>query len=208
VVETLGEDEEVTMKILVACEFSGTVRDAFIRKGHEALSCDMLDGEGDGPHYKGDVRDVLFENWDMVIAHPPCTYLANSGVSWLYRDPERWDYLDEAAEFFNMFLDLQVKKLCVENPIMHRHAKMRIGNRNQSQVIQPWMFGHMEQKATCLWLRGLPLLEPTNNVKEEMMKRPDSERQRLHYLSPSKDRWRERSKTYQGIADAMAEQWG
>jgi len=196
------------MRILVACEFSGTVRDAFIRKGHDAMSCDILEGEGDGPHYMGDIREVLYEEWDMVIAHPPCTYLANSGVSWLFRDETRWDKLDDAAAFFNMFLDLKVPRLCVENPIMHKYAVERIGGRKQSQVVQPWMFGHTEQKATCLWLRGLPKLEPTNNVKEEMMKLAPAERQRLHWLPPSKDRWRIRSTTYSGIAEAMAEQWG
>lgn len=196
------------MRILVACEFSGTVRDAFERKGHDAMSCDILDGEGHGLHYKGDIRDVLYEDWDMVIAHPPCTYLANSGVSWLFRDKTRWDKLDDAAAFFNMFLDLKVPKICVENPIMHKYAVERIGGRKQSQVVQPWMFGHKEQKATCLWLRGLPKLEPTNNVKEEMMKLAPAERQRLHWLPPSKDRWRIRSTTYSGIAEAMAEQWG
>lgn len=196
------------MRILVACEFSGTVRDAFIRKGHDAMSCDILEGEGDGPHYMGDIREVLYEEWDMVIAHPPCTYLANSGVSWLFRDETRWDKLDDAAAFFNMFLDLKVPRLCVENPIMHKYAVERIGGRKQSQVVQPWMFGHKEQKATCLWLRGLPKLEPTNNVKEEMMKLAPAERQRLHWLPPSKDRWRIRSTTYSGIAEAMAEQWG
>jgi len=196
------------MKVLVACEFSGTVRDAFIRKGHKALSCDLLDGEGRGPHYKGDIREVLYEDWDLVIAHPPCTYLANSGVAWLHKDPSRWAKLDDAAEFFRLFLDLQVLKLCIENPIMHKYGKERIGGHKQSQVIQPWMFGHMEQKATCLWLRGLPKLQPTNNVKEEMMKLPPAERQRLHWLPPSEQRWRLRSKTYDGIAEAMAEQWG
>ena len=198
------------MKVLVACEFSGTVRDAFIKKGHDAMSCDLLDGEGDGPHYKGDITDVLWSDieWDLVIAHPPCTYLANSGVSWLHKDPSRWAKLDDAADFFRMFLDLPVQKLCVENPIMHKHAKERIGFRDQSQVVQPWMFGHMEQKATCLWLRGLPKLVETNNVKKEMLKLSNAERQRMHWLSPSKDRWKIRSKTYQGIADAMAEQWG
>lgn len=196
------------MRILVACEFSGTVRDAFIRKGHDAMSCDILEGEGDGPHYMGDIRDVLYEEWDMVIAHPPCTYLANSGVSWLFRDETRWDKLNDAATFFSMFLDLKVPRLCVENPIMHKYAVERIGGRKQSQVVQPWMFGHTEQKATCLWLRGLPKLEPTNNVKEEMMKLAPAERQRLHWLPPSKDRWRIRSTTYSGIAEAMAEQWG
>lgn len=196
------------MKILVACEFSGTVRDAFIKKGHEAMSCDLMEGEGDGPHYQGDIRDVLFEDWDMVIAHPPCTYLANSGVMWLHRDPSRWAKLDDAAQFFNMFLDLKVPKLCIENPVMHKYGKERIGYRQQSQVVQPWMFGHMEQKATCLWLRGLPKLEPTDIVKEAMMKLSPADRQRLHWLPPSPTRWKERSKTYQGLADAMADQWG
>lgn len=197
------------MKILVACEFTGTVRDAFIKKGHDAVSCDLLDTESSGPHYKGDIRDVLYEeHWDMVVAHPPCTYLANSGVTWLHRDPSRWSKLDEGAQFFKMFLDLNIHKLCIENPIMHKYAVERIGGNRQSQVVQPWMFGHLEQKATCLWVRGLPQLQPTNNVKEALNKIPSRDRQRLHYLSPSKDRWKERSKTYKGLADAMAEQWG
>ena len=121
------------MKVLVACEFSGTVRDAFIKKGHEAISCDLLDGEGDGPHYKGDISEILWsdEMWDLVIAHPPCTYLANSGVSWLHKDASRWAKLDDAADFFNMFLDLDVQKLCVENPIMHKHAK----ENNKKQLV-------------------------------------------------------------------------
>lgn len=196
------------MKILVACEFSGTVRDAFLKKGHDAISCDMLEGDGDGPHYQGDIRDILYNGWDLIIAHPPCTYLANSGVSWLHKDETRWPKLDAAADFFNLFLDLPNQKICVENPIMHKYAKERIGNRNQSQVIQPWMFGHLEQKATCLWLRGLPLLKETKNVKEEMLALTPAERQKLHWLPPSPTRWKLRSKTYQGIADAMADQWG
>ena len=196
------------LKVLVACEFSGTVRDAFIKKGHDAVSCDILEGEGDGPHYKGDIRDILYNGWDLIIAHPPCTYLANSGVSWLHKDESRWAKLDEAAECFSLFLDLPTQKICVENPVMHKYAKERIGGRNQSQVIQPWMFGHLEQKATCLWLRGLPLLRETKNVKEDMLKLTPAERQKLHWLPPSPDRWKLRSKTYQGIADAMAEQWG
>lgn len=196
------------MKILVACEFSGTVRDAFLKKGHDAISCDILEGEGDGPHYQGDIRDILYNGWDLIIAHPPCTYLANSGVSWLHKDETRWPKLDEAAKFFNLFLNLPNQKICVENPIMHKYAKERIGNRNQSQVIQPWMFGHLEQKATCLWLRGLPLLKETKNVKEDMLALTPAERQKLHWLPPSPNRWKLRSKTYQGIADAMADQWG
>ena len=196
------------MKILVACEFSGTVRDAFLKKGHDAISCDILEGDGDGPHYQGDIRDILYNGWDLIIAHPPCTYLANSGVSWLHKDESRWPKLDEAADFFNLFLNLPNQKICVENPIMHKYAKERIGNRNQSQVVQPWMFGHLEQKATCLWLRGLPLLKETKNVKEEMLALTPAERQKLHWLPPSPTRWKLRSKTYQGIADAMADQWG
>ncbi len=195
------------MKVLVACEYSGTVRDAFIAKGHDAMSCDILPTDKPGPHYQGDVRDVLSDGWDLLIAHPPCTYLTNSGVSWLHKQPERWALLDEGAAFFKLFLDADIPRIAVENPIMHKYAKERIGGVKQSQCIQPWMFGHTEQKATCLWLKGLPLLVETNNVKDEMLKLSPKERQRLHYLPPSAERWKIRSTTYQGIADAMAEQW-
>jgi len=195
-------------KVLIACEYSGTVRDAFIRAGHDAMSCDLLPTDVAGPHYQGDVKYVLDDQWDLLIAHPPCTYMTNSGVSWLHKDPARWALLDDAAAFFNLLLDAPVKRIAVENPIMHKYAKERIGNRKQDQVVQPWMFGHMEQKGTCLWLKNLPLLTATNNVKAEMLLLPDNERQRLHYLPPGPDRWKLRSKTYQGIADAMAAQWG
>jgi len=196
------------MKILVACEYSGRVRDAFIKRGHEAMSCDLLETDASGPHYTGDVLDILGQGWDMLIAHPPCTYLANSGVSWLHKDAARWGLLDEGAAFFKALLEADINKVAIENPIMHKYAKERIGGVRQTQVIQPWMFGHTEQKATCLWLKNLPPLEQTKNVKDEMMKLEPKERQRLHYLPPSKDRWKLRSTTYQGIADAMAEQWG
>lgn len=196
------------MKILIACEYSGRVRHAFEKLGHEVLSCDFEPAEdGASNHYQGDIRDVLYEGWDMMIAHPPCTYLTNSGVHWLHKDPERWAKLDDGAAFFKMLLDAPIPKKAIENPIMHKYAKERIGGIKQTQVIQPWMFGHMEQKATCLWLQGLPLLEPTNNVKSEMMLLPKRERERLHYLPPSPTRWKERSRTYRGIADAMASQW-
>ena len=195
------------MKILVACEYSGRVRDAFIAAGHDAISCDILPTDVDGPHYQGDVFDLDLTQFDMMIAHPPCTYLTNAGVTWLHKDPTRWDKLDDGAAFFKRLLDAPIPRICIENPIMHKYAKERIGGVKQSQVVQPWMFGHMEQKATCLWLKGLPLLQPTNNVKDEMMKLPDRERQRLHYLPPSPGRWKLRSTTYQGIADAMADQW-
>ncbi len=195
------------MRVLVACEYSGIVRDAFKSKGHDAWSCDILPTDRKGLHYQCDVREVIGKEWDLMIAHPPCTYLTNSGVTWLYRDPSRWQKLDEAADFFRMLLHADIPRICIENPIMHKHAKERIG-LHQSQVVQPWMFGHMEQKATCLWLKGLPLLNPTNDVKDEMLKLPNSQRQRIHYLPPSKDRWKIRSTTFQGIADAMADQWG
>lgn len=195
------------MRVLVACEYSGTVRDAFASLGHDAMSCDILPTDVAGKHYQGDVLDVLDDGWDLMIAHPPCTYLTNAGVTWLHRDPARWDLLDEGAAFFKVLLNANIPRIAVENPIMHKYAKERIGGIQQSQVVQPWMFGHMEQKATCLWLKGLPLLEPTNNVKDEMMKLPKNQRERLHYLPPGPNRWKERSKTFAGIAKAMAEQW-
>lgn len=196
------------MRVLVACEYSGRVREAFRKLGHDAWSCDMLESEDNSPfHLQGDVLPALCLGWDLLVAHPPCTYLTNSGVCWLHKDPSRWELLDEGAEFFKKLLHAPIPKKCIENPIQHKYAKERIG-RKQTQIIQPWMFGHMEQKATCLWLEGLPVLQPTNNVKDEMMLLPKRERERLHYLPPSEDRWKERSRTYQGIADAMAAQWG
>ena len=196
------------MKVLIACEYSGAVRDAFIAAGHDAMSCDLLPTDASGPHYQGDVTDIINDGWDLMVAHPPCTYLTNSGVCWLHKDPSRWAKLDDGAAFFKMLLDAPIDRIAVENPIMHKYAKERIGGVKQSQVIQPWMFGHMEQKATCLWLKGLPLLMPTDNVKEAMLRLPKNQRERLHYLPPSEDRWKIRSATYAGIAAAMAEQWG
>ena len=196
------------MRVLVACEYSGVVRDAFIAMGHDAISCDLLPTDQPGPHYQGNVFDIINDGFDLMVAHPPCTYLTNSGVSWLHKDAKRWIDLFDGAEFFKRLLDANIPKKCIENPIMHKYAKRLIGDVKQSQIIQPWMFGHMEQKATCLWLHGLPLLTETNNVRSEMMLLPKNERERLHYLPPSHDRWKLRSTTYQGIADAMAEQWG
>lgn len=196
------------MRILIACEYSGRVREAFRKLGHDAWSCDLLPSDDDSPyHIQGDVVEQLDKGWDMMIAHPPCTYLANSGVSWLYKDVNRWGEMREGAAFFKTLLDAPIPLIAVENPIMHKYAVEIIGRR-QDQVIQPYMFGHLERKATCLWLKGLKPLEPTDNVKEEMDKLPKNVQQRLHYLPPSKDRWKIRSTTYQGIADAMAEQWG
>jgi len=199
------------MRVLVACEYSGTVRDAFISRGHDAVSCDLLPTDKPGPHYQGDVFDIINDGFDLIIAHPPCTFLTNAGVCHLYNkdgsmNDDRLGKMLDGAVFFKKLLDAPIKRRCIENPIMHRHA-IEIVGRRQNQVVQPWMFGHMEQKATCLWLEGLPLLKTTNDVKKEMMKLPNKERQRLHWLSPSPNRWKERSKTFQGLADAMAEQW-
>lgn len=195
------------MRVLVACEYSGKVRDAFIQHGHDAISCDILPTESKGPHYLGEVEDILHvEKWDLIIAHPPCTYLANSGVSWLHKDSSRWLKLDDGAAFFKLFLNHPADKICIENPIPHKYAVERIGKK-YTQIVQPWMFGHPESKATCLWLKGLPLLNETHNVKEEMMKLPKNKRQRLHYTPPSKNRWKIRSTTFSGLAKAMALQW-
>lgn len=187
------------MKILVACEFSGAVRDEFIRLGHDAMSCDILPTEKPGPHYQGNLLDILGDGWDMIIAHPPCTYLANSGVRWLHTDPKRWSLLDEACELFKAILNSGIPRICIENPIPHKYAVERIGEK-YTQIIHPWQHGHGESKATCLWLKGLDPLTPSNVV--------EGREQRVWKLPPSKDRWKERSRTYQGIATAMAEQWG
>jgi hypothetical protein len=187
------------VKVLVACEFSGKVRDAFIANGHEAISCDLLPSESPGPHIQGDVLDIIEEGWDLMIAHPPCTYLCNSGVSWLYKREGRWEEMEKGAKFFKHLLQAPIPMIAIENPIMHKHAVKIIGRR-QDQVIQPWQFGHGETKATCLWLKNLPTLLPAKIVS--------GREQRLHKLPPSKDRWKLRSETYQGIADAMALQWG
>lgn len=194
-------------KVLVACEYSGKVRDAFIRAGHDAMSCDLLPTDSPGPHYQGDVSDILDDGWDLLIGHPPCTYMANSGVSWLHKDPERWQQLEQATAFFRLLWNAPVPCIALENPIMHKYAREQIGVAHV-QVIQPWMFGHSESKATCLWLKNLPPLLPTLDARPHMETLPARERQRLHYLPPGPDRWKLRSETYQGIADAMANQWG
>ncbi|MCK4843250.1 MAG: hypothetical protein KAT04_15420 [Methylococcales bacterium] len=196
------------MRILIACEYSGVIRDAFAAKNHDVMSCDLLPTDKPGKHYQGNVMDIINDGWDMIIAHPPCTFMCNSGVKHLHTDAKRWIKLFEAGDFFKQFLDADIPKIVIENPIMHKYGKKLIGGIKQSQVIQPWMFGHTEQKATCLWIKGLPLLTESNNVKKEMMALPKKERERVHHLPPSQDRWKLRSTTYQGIADAMAAQWG
>lgn len=181
------------MKVLIACEYSGRVRDAFIANGHDAMSCDLLPTESPGPHYQGDVRDILGDGWDMMIAHPPCTHLAVSGARYFYRKQEEQR---EALDFVRLLLDCDIPRIALENPVSVISSQIR----KPDQIIQPWQFGHGEQKKTCLWLKNLPPLFSTCVV-------PGRE-QRLYLLPPSADRWKLRSTTYQGIADAMANQWG
>lgn len=196
------------MKVLVACEYSGKVREAFRALGHDAWSCDLLPADdGSAFHIQGDVLEIINDGWDLMIAHPPCTYLCNSGVSWLHRIDGRWNQMREGAEFFKALLNAPIPKICIENPIMHKYAKEIIG-ANYAQLVQPYQFGHPESKATCFWLKGLEPLQETENVKEQWQALPKKEAQRLHMLPPSKDRWKIRSETYQGIANAMAQQWG
>jgi hypothetical protein len=183
---------------------------AFRERGHEAYSCDLEECSGGHSewHIKDDALKVLyFDNWDLVIAHPPCDRLANCGVRWL-TEKEYWPELDDAIMFFNQFIRYgeMGNKIAIENPIQHKYARVEI--RKYDQIIQPYHFGHLEQKATCLWLYGLPALIHTNNVFDEMMRLPYSERAKVHYCSPGKNRSKIRSKTFPGIAAAMAEQWG
>jgi len=204
------------IKALIACEFSGVVRNAFNAYHEvEAISVDLLppeDGRTDC-HWQSNVLNVLNYGWDAMIAFPPCTFLANSGVKHLYKDgrkenginQERWDEMQKAAEFFNLLLNADIPYKMLENPIQHRHARKLI--RKYDQIIQPHQFGHLEQKATCIWLEGLPKLKPTKNVYAEMMRLPKNKRERVHYASPSDDRWMERSRTLPGIGNAIAEQY-
>jgi site-specific DNA-cytosine methylase len=190
------------MKILIACEYSGIVRDAFTRKGHDAMSCDILPTESEGKHYQGDIFDVLYDDWDMMIAHPPCTHLSVSGARWFTEGKKPMYLREQALDFVRKLMEAPIKKIAIENPVSVISSHIR----KSDQMINPYQFGHKEQKRTCLWLKNLPKLKETNNVKEEMMKLPISVRTRIHYLGSNKGK--ERSKFYTGIADAMAEQWG
>jgi hypothetical protein len=181
------------MRVLVACEYSGVVRDAFTRRGHYAMSCDLLDSEVMGNHYKGDVRDVINDGWDLMICHPPCTHLAVSGARWF---KEKQAEQREALEFVELLLNAPIPKICLENPVSIISSRIR----KPDQIIQPWQYGHGETKATCLWLKNLPLLKPTNIV--------EGREARVHKMPPGPNRWKERSRTFQGIADAFSEQWG
>jgi hypothetical protein len=198
------------MRILVACEFSGIVRDVFAALGHDAWSCDIIPSERPGNHIQGDVLSILDDGWDMMIAHPPCTYLANSGVRWLKSEGGRYEKMVDGANFFKKMLNADIPKICVENPIQHHYAKDIIGIK-YNQIVHPWMFGHAETKATCLWLKGLPLLQPSNIVEPAFVEGNNGKRySRVSFMSgrmPAEKRRQERARTYQGIANAMADQW-
>ncbi|MQW45317.1 hypothetical protein GHK68_24410 [Sinorhizobium meliloti] len=205
------------LKVFIACEASGVVRNAFLERGHDAWSCDLRPSEdGSNRHITGDARDYLREGWDlMMVAHPPCTRLCNSGVRWLSEPPpgktleQMWAELDEGAALFSDFWTAPIGRICVENPVMHKHAKARIrGYQDFAQSVQPWEFATDEnspdnvKKRTCFWLRGLPVLRPTGTLDGS------TARAEVHTASPGPDRWKERSRFYKGIADAMADQWG
>ena len=181
------------MRVLVACEFSGRVRDEFIARGHDAWSCDLLESERPGPHIVGDCRELFGRGWDMLVAFPPCTHLAVSGARWFV---EKKDGQEQAVEFFLDMVRAPIERIAVENPV----GIMSTRYRRPTQIIQPWEFGHGETKATCLWLKNLPVLMATNVV--------EGREPRVHYESPGPERWRRRSETYQGVAQAMAAQWG
>ena len=203
------------MKVLVACEYSGVVRDAFAKAGHDATSCDLLPSESPhGKHFKGDVMEILAQDWDILIAHPPCTYLCVSGIHWNNKRPERAAQTEEALKFVEALLGADIPKICLENPIGVISTRIRKPN----QIIQPYQYGHDASKQTCLWLKNLPPLQPTKFIEPRIVTTPSGKKanrwanQCDNYghdsLPPSADRWKIRSATYQGIADAMVEQWG
>lgn len=192
-------------RVLVACESSGTVRDAFARLGHDAWSCDILPSETPGNHHQGDARGILNDGWDLLIAHPPCTYLSVSGMHWTTRGLRDPKLTEDALEFVRLFMDCNIPRIAIENPVSVISTRIR----KPDQIIQPWMFGHPESKKTCLWLKWLPQLESTNLLPLPPSGRWENQTASgQNKLAPSKDRWRIRSKTYSGIAEAMASQWG
>jgi hypothetical protein len=203
------------MKVLVACEFSGTVRDAFLLKGHDAVSCDLIPSERPGPHIQGDVLDHLAEGWDIMIAHPPCQHLASSGARW-FAEKREDGRQQQAIEFFLRIADAKIEKKCIENPV----GIMSNFFRKPDQIIQPYQFGHAETKKTCLWLDGLPALLPSEIVEPDFHRKKDGSYyqdsggkrySRIHFVSgrmPAEERRKIRSRTYPGIAAAMADQWG
>ena len=196
------------MRVLVACEFSGRVRDAFIANGHDAVSCDMLPSEAPGPHHEGDVIPLLSQGWDMMIAFPPCTYLSASGMHWTRRGLRDPGLTECALRFVCALLDAPIPRIALENPVGVISSRVR----KPTQIISPWQFGHDASKRTCLWLKGLPPLTPTQLIEPRIVNgrkrwgnQTDSGQNRL---TPSTDRWKLRSATYTGIAQAMADQWG
>jgi hypothetical protein len=205
------------MRVIIGCEFSGTVREAFSSRGHDAWSCDTDPTIAPGQHYQEDIFSVLERTkgtWDLAIFHPPCTLLCNSGVRWLYkkgvktngRDETRWENMRKGGEFFQKLRDSGIPRIALENPVPHQYALEYMGP--YSQIIQPWQFGHTENKKTDLWLFGLPLLQETDNVKHLMKNMPKRETDKTHYMSPGEDRGKRRSVFFQGIGEAMADQWG
>lgn len=205
-------------RVLIACEFSGTVRRAFTARGHDTWSCDLRPAEdGSNHHIRGDVLDILDDGWDMlIVAHPPCTRLCNSGVRWLTEPPpdktlaQMWAELDDGAALFSRLWNADVERIAIENPVMHKHAKERIeGYRPFAQSVQPWQFGHREFKRTCFWLKNLPPLRETDRLTPPA-KGTDEHKQwsRVARMSASADRGMERSRFFDGIASAMADQWG
>ena len=195
------------MKVLIACEYSGIVRDAFTSKGHDAWSCDILPTESPGNHFQGDVLEHLDKGWDLMIAHPPCTHLAVSGARWFTEGKKPWSLQEEALDFVKKLLDAPIDKIALENPVSVISTKIRKPN----QIIQPFEYGHDVTKRTCLWLKNLPNLKPTKIVKPDIVLVNGKKMSRMHYESfklPSKERSKVRSKFYTGIANAMADQWG
>ena len=183
------------MRVLIACEYSGRVRDAFRRRGHDAMSCDLLPTEVDGPHYQGLVEDVLNDGWELMVAHPPCTHLAVSGSR--HFEQKIADGTQAAAlDFVRLLMDAPIDRWCIENPVSIISSAIR----PPDQIIQPWEYGHGEVKATCLWLKNLPRLLPTKHV--------EGREERVHRMPPGPDRWKERSRTFAGVAEAMGAQWG
>lgn len=181
------------MRVLVACEYSGRVRDAFIRHGHDAISCDLLPTESPGPHYQGPVEDIIHDGFDLMVAHPPCTHLAVSGSRHFHRKQAEQA---QALDFVRLLMNAPIPRWCIENPV----SVISSAIRPPDQIVQPWEYGHGETKATCLWIHNLPRLRPTHTV--------EGREARVHRMAPGPDRWKERSRTYQGIADAMGQQWG
>jgi hypothetical protein len=193
------------MRVLVACEYSGRVRNAFRALGHDGRSCDLLEAE-DAPtawHWQDSLEHVIArdQNWDLLIAHPPCTYLCNSGVRWLHERPDRWQLMREGAEFFRWILGLPIPRIAVENPVMHKYAREIVGSGHDFSV-QPWQFGDPAKKRTCFWTRGLPPLTPTSDMTAA------DARADCHLASPGPERWKKRSRTHPGLAQAIADQWG